>query len=226
VAAVCLGLALQACGQEEADDLVNGKTLFVQKCGSCHTLARAGTQGVQGPDLDMAFASAREDGFNRETVKGVVKRQIANVLRGSTMPEDLVEGQDANDVAAYVAAAAGERGEDQGALANAGKPKVSKKPVVAENGKLDIDADPTGALAFISSRAEGAAGAIELVMNNEASVPHNIAVKGDGVDEKGAVVEQGGTSTVSANLKPGEYVFYCSVPGHEAGGMKGTLTVK
>ena len=37
---------------------------------------------------------------------------------------------------------------------------------------------------------------------------------------------KGGTSKVSVNLKPGTYTFYCSVPGHEAGGMKGTLTVK
>ena len=42
----------------------------------------------------------------------------------------------------------------------------------------------------------------------------------------GAVVGQGGTSTVTAKLKPGTYTFYCSVDGHEAAGMKGTLTVK
>jgi plastocyanin len=228
LAAAALGalVLLAGCGREEADDLVNGKTLFVQKCGSCHALARAGTQGVQGPNLDDAFRAARRDGMNDETIAGVVDRQIGNVLRDSVMPADLVTGQDAEDVAAYVGMVAARPGEDQGALANAGQPETSNKPVVAEGGTLEMDADPTGALAFISSKAEAAAGALELVMGNESSVQHNIAVRGGGVDEQGPVVGQGGTSRVSVNLKPGEYEYYCSVPGHEDGGMKGTLTVK
>ena len=141
------------------------------------------------------------------------------------MPANLVTGQDAEDVAAYVALVAGQPGEDTGELAQAGQPKVSQKPVVAENGTLQIDADPSGALSFTAVKAEAPAGALELVMENESAVQHNIAVK-NGLDEQGPVVGQGGTSRVAANLKPGEYTFYCSVPGHEEGGMKGTLTVK
>ena len=63
-------------------------------------------------------------------------------------------------------------------------------------------------------------------MANKSSVPHDIAVRGAGVSQVGAVVQNGGTSTVTATLKPGTYTFYCSVDGHEAAGMKGTLTVK
>jgi uncharacterized cupredoxin-like copper-binding protein len=58
---------------------------------------------------------------------------------------------------------------------------------------------------------------------NDASMPHDILIKGDG---QGPVVQDGKTSEVSANLKAGSYEFYCSVPGHEQAGMKGTLTVK
>ena len=76
-----VALALGACGREEPD-LSNGKALFVQKCGSCHQLSRAGTQGQTGPSLDAAFRAALQDGFNRETVEGVVKDQIANVRSG------------------------------------------------------------------------------------------------------------------------------------------------
>jgi plastocyanin len=204
---------------------VNGKTLFVQKCGSCHALARANTRGVQGPSLDAAFATARRDGLGEETVEGVVRRQIANVRRSSIMPANLVTGEDATDVAAYVAMVAGQPGEDQGELAQAGKPKVSKKPVRAKGDTLKIDADPTGALAFTAVNAIAPAGALQLVMDNESSVQHNIAVKDGGLDEKGPVVGQGGTSELGVDLKPGKYTFYCSVPGHEAGGMKGALTV-
>jgi uncharacterized cupredoxin-like copper-binding protein len=63
-------------------------------------------------------------------------------------------------------------------------------------------------------------------MLNKSSVPHDIAIQGNGVNQIGKVVSNGGTSTVSSALKPGKYTFYCSVPGHRQAGMVGTLTVK
>jgi plastocyanin len=80
-------------------------------------------------------------------------------------------------------------------------------------------------LAYAESELEAPAGTITLVMENPSALEHNIAVRGGGVDEQGEVVGQGGESSVTADLEPGEYEFYCSVPGHEAAGMKGTLTV-
>jgi len=224
-AAATLAVVAAGCGREESADLVNGKTLFVQKCGSCHALSRANTKGIQGPNLDEAFDAGLHDGMNRETVDGVVRRQIANVRRNSIMPPNLVTGDDARDVSAYVAAVVGLMGQDQGELAQAGKPKVSSKPVVASNGTLKIDADPTGALSFTAKKAEAKAGPVNLEMDNAASVEHNIAVKGGAIDKKGPVVGKGGASKLSVTLKAGKYEFYCSVPGHEAGGMKGELTV-
>src|SRR4051812_16090432 len=103
--------ALSGCGQEatrESDNLVNGKQLFVQKCGSCHTLARAGTKGTVGPNLDAAFKQALHDGLGRSTVRGVVEHQILypytlkNQTTGTQMPAKLVKGDNASDVAAYV----------------------------------------------------------------------------------------------------------------------------
>jgi plastocyanin len=64
-----------------------------------------------------------------------------------------------------------------------------------------------------------------MVMANPSTLSHGIAVKGPGVDKAGTIVGQGGTSSVTVDLKPGTYTFYCPVPGHEAAGMKGTLTV-
>jgi mono/diheme cytochrome c family protein len=110
---------LSACGRDEPD-LSNGKAEFVQRCGSCHALSRAGTQGQTGPDLDAAFRGALRAGMDRDTVQGVVRDQISNVLKGSAMPADLVKGDDARDVAAYVAFATDKPGEDEGALAQAG----------------------------------------------------------------------------------------------------------
>ena len=119
LAVAAVALPLGACGRDEPD-LANGKALFVQKCGSCHELGRAGTQGQTGPSLDASLDAALQKGFNRQTVEGIVADQIANVRKNSEMPADLVTGSDRTDVAAYVAYATARSGEDQGALATAG----------------------------------------------------------------------------------------------------------
>jgi plastocyanin len=94
----------------------------------------------------------------------------------------------------------------------------------SEETTLDNPADPSQ-LRFEKDSLEAPAGTITLVMENPSALEHNIAVRGDGIDEQGEVVGEGEESTVTADLEPGEYEFYCSVPGHEEGGMKGTLTV-
>jgi mono/diheme cytochrome c family protein len=117
--AAAVALPLAACGRNEPD-LTKGKALFTQKCGSCHALQRAGTQGQTGPDLDTAFRAALEQGMNRDTVEGIVHKQVLHPRRNSAMPAGLVEGKDAEDLAAYVSFAVDRRGEDRGALAQAG----------------------------------------------------------------------------------------------------------
>jgi mono/diheme cytochrome c family protein len=108
------GLLLGGCG--DTGDSTRGRQLFIQNCGTCHTLAQAGTSADIGPDLDAAFAQARADGATDATVEGVVKGQIESpreVEEGVPdyghvyMPADLVTGQDAADVAAYVGSVAG-----------------------------------------------------------------------------------------------------------------------
>jgi plastocyanin len=91
---------------------------------------------------------------------------------------------------------------------------------------LKVSADPSGALKFDKSKLSAKAGAVTISMDNPASLPHGIGVKGNGVDKVGKTVNQGGVSTISVDLKAGTYTFFCPVPGHEAAGMKGTLTVK
>ncbi|MEA2361732.1 MAG: hypothetical protein QOD71_877 [Thermoleophilaceae bacterium] len=117
--AAAVALPLAACGRDEPD-LTKGKALFTQKCGSCHALQRAGTQGQTGPDLDTAFRAALEKGISRDTVEGIVHKQVLHPRRNSVMPAGLVKGKDATDLAAYVSFAVDRPGEDQGALAEAG----------------------------------------------------------------------------------------------------------
>ena len=117
--ALALALALGACGRNDPN-LETGKAKFVAKCGSCHTLQRAGTAGTTGPNLDTAFQAALRDGMDRDTVEGVVHKQILHPRSDSQMPAGLVKGSDADDVAAYVGYAAAKSGDDTGALATAG----------------------------------------------------------------------------------------------------------
>jgi mono/diheme cytochrome c family protein len=104
-------LAASGCGTSTADE-ERGRVLFVQKCGVCHTMAQAGTTAQIGPNLDHAFAAARAAGEDSDTFEGIVAAQI-EYPRPSTdnpaasMPADIVTGQDAQDVAAYVATYAG-----------------------------------------------------------------------------------------------------------------------
>lgn len=91
---------------------------------------------------------------------------------------------------------------------------------------LSLSADPTGALRFNKKTLSAKAGGVRVTLSNPSPLMHNISLSGPGVNLHGATVPHGATSTVAANLKPGTYTFYCSVPGHEQAGMKGTLTVR
>ncbi len=227
-------LVFSGCSLKDSGaNTVNGKDLFAQKCGSCHALKRAGTTGVTGPDLDAAFAQSRKDGLGESTFAGVVHQQILHPNRNpqvdpktgqkTIMPAGIVTGDDALDVAAYVAEAAAVPGEDTGRLAGVGA-KKAEGTAEAENGVLDIPMAAAGtAFQFADAKAE--AGQVKVTSENPQGVPHNIAVRGNGVDQKGPVVDTG-VSEVTVDLQPGEYEFYCSVTGHAEGGMKGPLVVE
>lgn len=231
-AVVALGAAAFAgCGgnvKGDRADLVHGKQLFAERCGACHTLARAGTSGTVGPDLDVAFAQSLADGFERSTVRGVVKEQILYPGTAGSMPAKIVTGQDAVDVAAYVGFASARPGEDEGALATAVR-AVEQRSATAQDGQLEIPADPNGQLAYLVGEATAPPGPLEIRSPNDASIPHDIALQEgeDGPDlAKGETVADGGVSTVSVDLTPGTYTYYCTLPGHREGGMRGTLTVR
>jgi plastocyanin len=236
VGAVATTLVLTGCQLKSgSEDMTNGKALFAQECSACHVLQRAGATGVTGPNLDEAFGRARTDGLGESTFAGVVYQQIMHPSRlpqvdpqtGKAlplMPAKLVTGDDARDVAAYVAMAAGRGGEDTGKLAAVGAQKA-EGTAKAANGTLDIPVATAG-LAYKFADATADAGAVTFTSENPQAVQHNIAIEGNGLNQKGPVVTKGGTSRFEATLQPGEYTFFCSVPGHREGGMVGKLTVK
>jgi mono/diheme cytochrome c family protein len=139
---VVTGLLLAACGssiKHPSANLVAGKQLFVSKCGSCHTLSHANTNGQIGPNLDDAFRQDRTDGYKSVSIQGLVDYWIRYPNTQGVMPQGLVEGQQAQDVAAYVGRVAAVGGQDAGALGQAGAvsgttPAAGKQVFVGSGG--------------------------------------------------------------------------------------------
>ena len=109
-------LLLAGCGTggkaSGSGDQTNGQKQFQAKCGGCHTLAAAGSQGTVGPNLDAAFEPDYQQGFKQSTVRNVVLLQIRQP--SPPMPANLVKGEDAQDVADYVASSIGKAGSNGG----------------------------------------------------------------------------------------------------------------
>jgi plastocyanin len=93
---------------------------------------------------------------------------------------------------------------------------------------IEIEADPSGGLAFTSDQVSAKAGEATLEFTNPQPVGHDADVEdssGKEVAETEVITESSESVTIK-DLKPGEYTFYCSVPGHRDAGMEGTLTVE
>jgi plastocyanin len=91
---------------------------------------------------------------------------------------------------------------------------------------LQLTADPKGRLAYDKKQATVKAGKVALALVNRSSLPHNVTIaKGSNVIAQTKTIT-GATTRTNANLRPGDYVFYCSVDEHRQGGMQGRLTVK
>lgn len=109
----------------------------------------------------------------------------------------------------------------------AGEVKDEAEGGTADAATLDFEADPSGALAYTTDEATAKAGKVTVNFTNSSPVPHDVEIE----DSSGEVVAETevlseGSDSTTAELKPGKYTFFCSVPGHRQGGMEGTLTVK
>jgi mono/diheme cytochrome c family protein len=160
--AVCLlaALAVSGCGavgRDTTGDPSHGKQLFLTaatpsqpSCASCHTLANARSQGTVGPNLDDAFASDKAQGFSEQTLRDVIRGQIA--YPEEPMPANLYRGQDANDVATYVAKCAA---EPACGVTASKPPPASTTTTTGSTGGGGGTASPAGKLVFASAGCGG-----------------------------------------------------------------------
>jgi plastocyanin len=92
---------------------------------------------------------------------------------------------------------------------------------------VDVEADPSGNLAFTSDTATAKAGKATVNFTNESPVPHDVKIENENGEEVGGTeVISEGSDSAEVELEPGTYTYFCSIPGHRQAGMEGTLTVK
>jgi plastocyanin len=91
---------------------------------------------------------------------------------------------------------------------------------------VKIAADPSGALKFDTTSLEATAGKVTIDFTNDSSISHDVKLEGPGVEDEGTDQVTGGSTSATLDLQPGTYTFFCSVDGHRAAGMEGTLVVK
>jgi plastocyanin len=112
-----------------------------------------------------------------------------------------------------------------GAAGAASKPSPAPAAKPGGASSLKLAANPGGLLSFDTKQLSAKAGAVTIAFTNASPVEHNVTVA-QGTAVAGATPTfTGGSKTLTLNLKPGVYTFYCSVPGHRQAGMEGTLKV-
>jgi len=149
LAAAFLLAGCGAVGRVTSGDASQGKKLFTDKCGSCHTLADAKTQCTIGPNLDDAFSSDKQQGFSLQTMADVVRGQIAYPEK--PMPSNLVEGSDADDVSVYIAKCSGNPSCGVTAARNAPAPSGAQTTTTTAGG----GGQPNGKAIFTSAGCAG-----------------------------------------------------------------------
>jgi len=163
-------LLLAGCGTggkapSTGGDQANGQKLFKSTCGGCHVLAAAGSQGTTGPNLDDAFSGSKKQGFKLSTIENVVLDQIREA--NPPMPKDLVKGQDAVDVSAYVAAVSGQGGS------------ATPPSALGTDGKTIFAAECASCHTLAAAQATGTIGPnLDQLKPTEARVKHQVEVGG------------------------------------------------
>jgi plastocyanin len=92
---------------------------------------------------------------------------------------------------------------------------------------LKLSADPSGALKFDTDQLDGQAGKVTVDFTTPAPLQHDVVLEQDSQElGRTDLISDGAEDSFTVTLQPGDYTYFCSVPGHREAGMEGTLTVK
>jgi plastocyanin len=184
-----------------------------------------------------AFVGLRSQRFPGRAAPVVILAFVA--LIGVTTTYAVLNGKDEQEARAHELAEANAEAEElekepvekaggaaggaaeQGATAGGGK----KSPVNGPGGTLQLAASPTD-IAYDKTELSSAPGEVTIDFTNPAPLEHDVAIEQDGKEIAASETIAEGKASTSADLAPGTYTFYCTVPGHREAGMEGTLTVR
>ncbi|HEX2392100.1 MAG TPA: plastocyanin/azurin family copper-binding protein [Solirubrobacterales bacterium] len=116
-------------------------------------------------------------------------------------------------------------GEGTEGAENTGKEAGGKAEAKGPGGTIELAAEP-GAIAYDTTTLSSNPGEVTIDFENPSPIEHDVAIEQNGKEIAASETIDEGKTSVSANLAPGTYTFFCTVPGHREAGMEGTLTVK
>jgi plastocyanin len=111
------------------------------------------------------------------------------------------------------------------AVVTAGEEHESEA-AAAGSSELDLATDPNGVAAYDKKDGTVKAGTVTIKLTNESPLDHNVAVAQGSRELGRSDTIKGSETELKVDLRPGKYEFYCTVDGHRAAGMEGTLTVR
>jgi plastocyanin len=254
--AVSVAIGAAACGTQKIHIPSSDPTysadykaavLFNQRCGGCHTLSYAGTHGSAANPRTAENINGPNFNVRCERPATRVLYAIANGgFEGAYMPQNVVVGEQAREVALFVARFAGREAANEpapgvvpcraqpigtlplppGAVATSAP--SSSAPTTAVGNTLRVSASKTMLMFNVKTLTVPKPGKVTIVFTNPSPIPHNLTVQ-QGTNGKvlgHTPTFPSGQHVLVLNLPAGSYTFFCSVPGHRAAGMVGTLTVK
>jgi plastocyanin len=176
--------------------------------------------------LALSALGFRSESFppSRIVLAGVVAYFVA--LVGATTTFAVLNARDEQrkrDAEQAEAAATVPAGGEQ-TTTTAGTTTTAEAQGGGETVKVSSPAD--GSTVFEPSKLTAKAGSVTIDYDNPSPVDHSIAIEGGGKTLDESEIAADATLTATADLEPGKFVYYCTVPGHREAGMEGTLTVK
>ncbi len=173
--------------------------------------------------LTVAFVGLRVEGFpaTRLALAGVVAYFACLVAATTTFAvlnaADEQHKREAEEAAAKTTTAAP-------AASTTTTSSTTTTPAAAA-ATLKLAADPS-AIAYGTDQLEAKSGNVTIDFDNPSPLTHDVCLEGSSGEIGCSDMIAQGAASLSEDLKPGKYTFYCSVDGHRAAGMEGTLTVK
>lgn len=112
--------------------------------------------------------------------------------------------------------------EEAGGEEEAAEPEAAAK---GPGGTVELAAEES-AIAYDTTELSSKSGKVTIEFENPSAIEHDVAIEGNGKQIAVSEIVKEGSTSVTANLAPGTYTFFCTIPGHRQAGMEGTLTVK